>query len=287
MFEIGQTIVGRVEIDPAEFRQKYRDPGMRSVRTAQLLLARRRLGQQIARDIAGRQPHRAGAGDEQMGEVLADAALLRQHLRQRRRHRGGRRIIGEFVADALVEVEQAAHQRTALHETDRGIGPQIGRHGDEGTVETEIRHLHQGLAGEIGQRIARPGPGIPEIGVGKFARAHLDLAGDLHREDSMRIAQTEKSGRIAVIIDPALIDLGRLRRDAQLGPQAGLVRRLARRQMRLMMGQQHRIAVAVGRDMLDAVHHLNARLRPGDIMARPSRHPRAGGDPGMSRVPRE
>ena len=58
-------------------------------------------GMQIARHVAGRNPHAAQQDQRQVGEVLADALALAQRVEARRVHAGGARHVGEFAVHPL------------------------------------------------------------------------------------------------------------------------------------------------------------------------------------------
>lgn len=68
----GITVIGWVGVNPANPGAEQRDPGMRGVDPAQFKQARRWVGFEVAAYIAGRQADGSQAGDEEVGEVLAD-----------------------------------------------------------------------------------------------------------------------------------------------------------------------------------------------------------------------
>src|SRR5210317_1153823 len=80
VFEVGNLVVGGVEVYPAELRAPRREPGVGFVGAHGLVFSRRRMGEQVAADVAGGQTKTAQAGDLQMGEILADAVSGLQNL---------------------------------------------------------------------------------------------------------------------------------------------------------------------------------------------------------------
>ena len=95
---VGPLVVGRVDGQPlarpgARTGQPDRDPGVRGVGADDPLLARRRLGREVAADVARGQPVRAQAGERQVREVLADPGPLAEDLVDRRGDRRGGRVV--------------------------------------------------------------------------------------------------------------------------------------------------------------------------------------------------
>ena len=108
--------IGGIEIDPAERRRPYREPGMAGVRPDQPRHARRRMGEQIARHIARRQSDAAHRGDADMGKVLTDASTDLEHLIHRC---GGIRdggVVAKIGMDAVHQLHRARKQRPRRRE---------------------------------------------------------------------------------------------------------------------------------------------------------------------------
>src|SRR5689334_24829714 len=80
-------IIRRVHVDPTKAMGIERNPGVRGVRTGKPGAAGRRIGFEIAADVAGGQSERTEAADLQMGEILTDAASMLEDFLQWRRHR--------------------------------------------------------------------------------------------------------------------------------------------------------------------------------------------------------
>src|SRR6185503_3120710 len=73
---LGQDPVGRIEALPADLRQVELDPGVRGLALAlvRLELGRLRSRVDVPAHVARRDAHQSREADEQIGEVLADAA---------------------------------------------------------------------------------------------------------------------------------------------------------------------------------------------------------------------
>ena len=120
---LDQEIVGRIETDPAELlAAPQRHPGMGGIGALQPRLARRRDGAQIAADIGRRQAEAAQPCDHHMGEILADAVALLEHLAERRRDHRRLRVVVEFGADAVHQIDRAGEDPAPGAKARRGIG---------------------------------------------------------------------------------------------------------------------------------------------------------------------
>ena len=95
MFGLHQAAVGGVEIHPAEGWAKHRDPGVGRIGADHPRLAGRRMGEDVAADIARRQAQAAQAANHQLGKVLAHATAAFEHLFQR----------GGYICGAVIELE--------------------------------------------------------------------------------------------------------------------------------------------------------------------------------------
>ena len=96
--------IGGVDVDPALTGTPGRHPGMRSIGTDQSGFARRRVGQDVARDLAGRHADTTQAGDHELGEILTDTTALLEDLGQRRSDGGRAGIEGEVAMNASSKV---------------------------------------------------------------------------------------------------------------------------------------------------------------------------------------
>ena len=97
MLFLGDHIVGRIEVDPAEFGRPDRDPSVGRIRAGELRLALGGIGEKVPAHIARGEAERPQACDFEVREVLADAALDLQHLLDRRCSIGCAALISESV----------------------------------------------------------------------------------------------------------------------------------------------------------------------------------------------
>lgn len=102
-----RDVIGGIQIDPAERRGIDAEPGVAGIGTQQARLARRRLCQQVAGDIACGQADGAHGGDGDMGQVLADTGADLEHLVHRRRGVGDSGVVAELLVDAAHQFDRA------------------------------------------------------------------------------------------------------------------------------------------------------------------------------------
>lgn len=100
MVPISADVVRRVPIDPTELAEKDADPSVRRIGTDPFGFPWSGNGDEITADIAGRNPGGSHAGDEHVGEVLANSDPFRESRQGRSCHIGR----AGFVADGLVDV---------------------------------------------------------------------------------------------------------------------------------------------------------------------------------------
>ena len=248
---VDDAVVGRVDVDPAPglvrpaLAAPERNPGVRGVGADQARPAGRRRGQDVAADVPGGEADRAQAADHQVGEVLADAALVLQHFAQRRGDARCGAVELEVLVDALREVgrglEDAAPGGEALH---RIVGEVLGAL-DVRRLEGELRHFGNGRAVDRVQPGAHRLPGGLRPGQ-RGARTGLD--GDLrlgaHQEVPVRRGDDEVHDAIAEVI-LALRELGRKRVDLDAVQLATLPGEHAWREVQQLLRQRDRARVAV------------------------------------------
>src|ERR1700735_2325651 len=106
-------VIRGIEVDPAEWRAKHRNPGVRRVRPQQRRVGSRRRGPQITTDVTCRKTPRAQAGEHDVGEILASAAPRRERLDCRRADVGGAGLVAEITMYLMHQRFRARQQRAA------------------------------------------------------------------------------------------------------------------------------------------------------------------------------
>ncbi len=114
-------IIGGVDVDPARARTEYRQPRVRHVGANESLLALGWGRQEIAADVAGGEPQCAETADLEVREVLADAGLALQELKQRRVEGTGARDKAKLGENAPGQIEDGFEQGPARRKRVRGI----------------------------------------------------------------------------------------------------------------------------------------------------------------------
>ena len=246
---------------------------MRGIGTDHARLAGRRLGQEIAADIASRHTHRAQARQHQMREVLADAAFFLQHGKYRRGYRGRLGIELELAEDAPHQRLHGFQQRPPRHKAGRGIGRELA-------LDAGIRRFKQIDAGfemdrpgAISQRRAAflPGRGIHERHECR-ARTHFNATFSTHQQATMRRFNRKLPDRIAEGVMSRFVESG-LGIDSHFVRQTGLPRTIARCQMQQLARDRYRTLVDVACFVDDVVAGgFHVHLRQPASAGRHRRH---------------
>ena len=178
----GEGPVGRVVADPAGLAAAPgAHPGMHGVGALQALGAGRRNGAQEAADIGGGNADAAQAGDHQVREILADAALQLEDPARRGLDLGRLLVVAEVAVDALAEVPDDLLHGRGAREALAGVGGDLAvqRHartaGDEMVrrIGRQRAHARRARAASL----ARSGEtsSIAGRGLDAHAGAHADL----------------------------------------------------------------------------------------------------------------
>jgi hypothetical protein len=202
---------------------------MRGVDAEQPRPPRRRIGAQVARDVARRQALTAQAGEHDVGEILADAAALLEHLVDLGRDRGRPGLELEVGMDPAAQVDDRLEPVAARGEARRGISARRFRPGHE---RARFAQPHRGevvlgrfAANRVANRLPGDRLGLREVG----PLADLDLREHAHAQQRMRAVDREMGGRRCRrrLAPPAPLVGGRL--DPQLVRHHVLPGQLARR----------------------------------------------------------
>src|SRR5262245_2309936 len=184
----GADAVRRIESHPAEGRHERLGPGV-----AGLLLVHAVLAVEIAAHVARRDGEAAGGGDEDVGEVLADAALEREGRGGRGGDLGGGGVVHHLVVQAREhEMQQVEH--VAL-----GCVAARGGKGDDARVGTGER----GLAQIEGRGEALDRAAHHALGVARFDLA-LDRHGKLAEGAVGGEGMNDVAEGVLVLIEPAI-----------------------------------------------------------------------------------
>jgi len=233
---------------------------MAGIRAQQAGAARRRLGQQIARDIARRQAHGPHGGDADMGQVLADAGPDLEHLVQGRGHIGDGGVVAKVLVDAVHQLHGACQQRPARRKAHRAISGDFALKASHGGIELVLHHLAFLVTLGIFQPRAYVFPGQAVARDPFGAGTHGDAAFRQYFQVGMRLLDGNPFARVVEII---------LAQDAAGGFQAqshaaGMHRlrgRGAGPQMRQVPGMGYVLQVAIGGAVADEIFH--SRLHKG------------------------
>src|ERR1043166_3336336 len=145
-------IVRRIEINPAGFGTKDREPRVGSVGAKQSFLIFRGMSPQVAADVTRRQAERAQARDGEMREILADATAFFPDLLERRGNRGGRGVVDEILEDAPGQVAPAIEQRRFGGKTLARVIGQIEGGAHLRRVEDELIRLDDGRRNRVAKQ---------------------------------------------------------------------------------------------------------------------------------------
>ena len=267
--QVGQDVVGRIEIDPAECRAVDREPGVRRVGADQPRLARRRIGEQIAADVA-RRAARARAGRRSAG------ARSPGRRRAARRARGVTGVVivvapGSNVnsrVDAVHQVDRRREQRPAGRERRRARSRRApGRSPRRATRSVNC-------AASLGRRAAavdaaRRGPPPRRARRERSARPvarHRDDAAARPRSSVCGVSIVNWSTRVAEVVDALRLGWPGAGSIASSCAAHALARQRARRQVRDVLRRRHAAGVDVAGLVLDAV------ARPLIHRPSPARH---------------
>ena len=195
-----------------------------------------------------------------MGEVLADAAALLQHLRDRRRDVGRRRIELELVVDAASQIDRAFEHRAAgrerlgrvVRDIERRLGHAARRSGTarcrDRSASLLVKHLVELIPGDSTWRSRRRRP------------VDLDGAARMQHELLVRHLHVEDRDRIAETVEPIVAKRGR-----RIDDQAVVADRLLRRRHAATCARGAATArpmrIAVQRAVADIENHGCGSLR--------------------------
>ena len=255
----GLAIVGRIEIDPAArtiaARQVDGGPGMRRVGADQSRFARRRLGQQVAADIARRQAQSAKARDHDVRKILAHPLALRQRIDGRCVDFCAFGVVVEVLENTLHQVVGSLEHRPPGTETGARIGRKIVVPWDVGRREYEVDRGVVSRALVITEALAHllPGEFASDEGVQRrdaglhqaFGRDHQFVVGRF---------QCEKGARVAVQIERFAALRGCRAHDEAVAQQL-LRSGIARLQVRQVLCRFHRRRVVVAGLVSDVQQH--------------------------------
>ncbi len=198
-----------------------------------------------------------------MGEILTDAGLLREGLRERRRdHRRGR-IVGEILADAAHEFDRGVEHGTPVGEAFPRI---IRRRGEARHIAAGVQILRGRASAErlaVESLFTNEFPGAGRGGIGRLRAVDLDDGGRHDGEFAVRRLDHHRSDAIAEEAG-ALLHLLWRRVDLQLGFKHALARPVLRQQAQGAIIERHRRTVFVDGDVLYVVDHA----RPLAVSAR-------------------
>ena len=107
MVPIRADVVRRVPIDPTEVAEKNADPSVRGIGTDPFGFPWSGDRDEITTDIAGRKPGGSHAGDEHIGEVLANSDPILKSRKGRSCHIGRTGFVADGLMDVLIDrIEQ-------------------------------------------------------------------------------------------------------------------------------------------------------------------------------------
>lgn len=107
MVPISADIVRRVPIDPTEVAEKHTDPSVRGIGTDPFGFPWSGNRNEVTTDIAGWNPSGSHAGDEHIGEVLANSDPILKSRKGRSGHIGRTGFVADGLMDVLIDrIEQ-------------------------------------------------------------------------------------------------------------------------------------------------------------------------------------
>ena len=245
------AVIRRIDVEPAGIPSPGCQPGVRRIgadeRRRRGGIGRGRCVAEIAAHVARREVERSEAGDLEMGEVLADAALVHEHVLDRRRGGRGGRVVDEIPMDPPREVDDPLGPGPPWRKRGACIVRQLRQRAHERGDADELDRRRRGsgavadlLPGDPRQRL--PGRGS---GDGDSARR-----GDCQTE--VHLTDREHRHMIAEPIDPRGARGGR-GVDGKGVEQDLLVGRVAGAEMDLVVAHRHLLRIGVDRRVHDLV----------------------------------
>ncbi|MNN25031.1 hypothetical protein D3C81_1384860 [compost metagenome] len=225
---------------------------MGGIGAQQARLARRRIGAEIAADIAPGQPERAQAADHHLGEVLAHAAAQREGLQRGCVDLGNLGVILEIGVDAVHQVDGAGHHAHPGREAAPGVVAQVRVQRHIGRGEDELGLGVERLAGAVAQPLRGL---LPRRAAGRVepgpARRQRDRAGRGQLHGLVRHVEHEMQHVVAEGIGAHVLVRGR-RIDVGAVRAHGLPRVGRRRDHGALLRVLHGPGVLVGGDVVHA-----------------------------------
>ena len=229
---------------------------MRRVGADQPRLARGPSRREVAAHVAGRHAVAAQARQSEVGEVLADARPLLDHIRDRGSDRGRGLVVVEVGLDPVHQVGHGFADRTPRGEGCRGIRPG-GIHVQRlGRLHRELGRRPRSARDAGVQDRTRALPGL-EQGVGVVLGGNdRHIAERVDREAHVRLRHMEVRHDVAVAVG-VVGDVARERVDRDRPGRHVLPRQLARPAVREAEAARDVVVVRVGRGVRDAVSHCD------------------------------
>ena len=226
-------------------------------------LARGRLGQQVAADVAPRQAQAAQAGHQDVGKVLAHALALGQGLQRGGVDLGALAGVAEVAVDAPHQVCRGGLQGPSGREAFVGIAREFGVPGRLERRQGKLRRRVAGLALGVAHLRAH---GFPGLAAGQgFGGLGLHGAARGHAQLLVRRLQREMREVVAVEVG-ALAALARGRGDVDPVLQHGLPGGGARAQAQHMVRRLHRRPVVVAGLVGDVQEHRSGSQAAGGFV---------------------
>ena len=117
----GDDVVRRIEIDPAVAGAENAQPSVGGIGPDKPWLSGTRTGEQVAADVACRQPQRSQTGNLQVGKVLANTASLLEDFHRRRANARCRLVVLKFVKNTARQVRCRFYQGAVRRERRLGL----------------------------------------------------------------------------------------------------------------------------------------------------------------------
>ena len=165
---------------------------MGGVRADEASVTGRRLGLEVPADVAGGKTDRAQRACGHVGEVLADASTLREHLTERGGDIGCVRVEDEATEDGLTERQSGIDHSSTGREGTRREGDELTlptREVDEGRGATEEADVGCDITGERIECVDDDLPGRRVLG--ERALVHGDDAVGLDAQAGVGLVKPE------------------------------------------------------------------------------------------------